>query len=439
MCPSLLDICDSLLGQEIQVMHFLSSSYFSHRNIEPTNALNVALAFVFAIFLAAGLASQVEAQTPTTTIQNSSDASVLQLNYDGGLVVSGYFNPTSPADSIPTAGAGTRMMWYPAKSAFRAGRVWGDKGDVWDADSIGLYSVALGVGTKGNGAAATAMGNMTTASGTAATAMGDGTTASGGDATAMGSGTVASNSQSTAMGRDTEASGTRSTAMGFETTATGSNATAMGFQTTAASNNSLSIGLYNSANTSSDGSLLVAGNGTSDSPSDAMVLEDTGNLTISGSLTESSDRRLKTKVEPLSRNVLEALAEIRPVRFQFKEGTGHPTEKQIGLIAQEVQKAFPGLVNKGSEGYLSLAYPKLSAVLLKGIQEQQAKIEQQQAKIESLGERVRQVEDLQKRIARLEKRSRSNSVLAGLPGSKLLLAFLLGSLLGAGLIWHRRK
>src|SRR6056297_788060 len=87
-------------------------------------------------------------QTPTTTIQNGGADTRLQLNYDGGLLVPGTFGPTTPADSIPAAGAGTRLMWYPAKAAFRAGRVGLFKdGTQWNATKVGDYSVAFGVDT----------------------------------------------------------------------------------------------------------------------------------------------------------------------------------------------------------------------------------------------------------------------------------------------------
>ena len=211
------------------------------------------------------------AQTPTTTIQNGNADTRLELNYDGGLLVPGSFGPTTPADSIPATGAGTRLMWYPAKAAFRAGRVGQFKdGTQWDASKVGDYSVAFGVDTKASGPAATAMGLRTTASGSDATAMGFETTASGTDATAMGEGTTASGSDATAMGTFTTASGIA--------------ATAMGLRTTAATDRSISFGEYNSANTSADGTLLVAGNGDNSnlpsSRSDALVLQKDGDLAL---------------------------------------------------------------------------------------------------------------------------------------------------------------
>ena len=245
------------------------------------------------------------AQTPTTTIQNGNAETRLQLNSDGGFYIPGTFGPTTPADSIPATGAGTRLMWYPAKAAFRAGRVGRNKdGTQWDASKVGDYSVAFGVDTKATGFAARAMNFSTTASAFGATAMGEETTASGLDATAMGFQTTASGAIATAMGRDaiasgdgatamgsfTTASGNAATAMGDFTTASGEAATAMGSATNAASSNSLSIGANNSANTSPDGTLLVAGNGSSQSRSDALVLKEDGDLAVGPS--DPQDLRL---------------------------------------------------------------------------------------------------------------------------------------------------
>jgi hypothetical protein len=52
------------------------------------------------------------------------------------------------------------MMWYPDKSAFRAGRVTSDE---WNDSNIGVASVAFGENTTASGEESTAMGYQTTA------------------------------------------------------------------------------------------------------------------------------------------------------------------------------------------------------------------------------------------------------------------------------------
>jgi uncharacterized coiled-coil protein SlyX len=96
---------------------------------------------------------------------NSALTSGVILSSGGGLVAPGTFG----AGAIPAEGAGVRMMWYPNKAAFRAGRVTGTQ---WDAANIGNYSLATGYNTTASGLSSTAMGWNTTASGYASTAMG---------------------------------------------------------------------------------------------------------------------------------------------------------------------------------------------------------------------------------------------------------------------------
>ena len=72
---------------------------------------------------------------------------------------------------------------------------------------------------------------------------------------------------------------------------------------------------------------------------------------------------------------------------------------QLGLVAQEVETRFPELVRDNSDGYKSISYGKLSAVLVEAVKEQQEMIDQQQEMIlmqHSL------MEDLYKRLEILE-------------------------------------
>ncbi len=167
----------------------------------------------------------------------TADAGAFEVNGNSGVLFTGTF---SSSDTIPASGEGTRMMWYPAKAAFRAGRVYSTR---WDSLNIGNYSVAMGYNTEASGDfGSTAMGYNTIASEEASTAMGKETKAQGNSSTAMGYKTTASGSASTAMGQETKASGEASTAMGYKTTASGWNSTAMGYETTASGEVSTAMG-----------------------------------------------------------------------------------------------------------------------------------------------------------------------------------------------------
>ncbi|MGA2507391.1 MAG: tail fiber domain-containing protein [Chitinispirillaceae bacterium] len=140
-------------------------------------------------------------------ILNSGGVILFRQNCDGGF----YAGETGSKGVIPINGAGRRLMWYPAKAAFRAGYV---DGTQWDSASIGTYSTAMGYGTVASNDVSKAMGFCDTASGLFSTAMGDLTSASGLSSTAMGTFTTASGDYSTAMGYNTKATGNYSTAMG---------------------------------------------------------------------------------------------------------------------------------------------------------------------------------------------------------------------------------
>ncbi len=78
-------------------------------------------------------------------------------------------------------------------------------------------------------------------------------------------------------------------------------------------------------------------------------LKDADGTIISG--TCASDSRLKKNIQPLS-NVLDQYVKLQPVNFTWRE-TG---KTDTGLIAQEVEKVFPNLVEKSIDGYKSVSY-----------------------------------------------------------------------------------
>jgi hypothetical protein len=166
--------------------------------------------------------------TGNVGIGTSSPAAVLHANgtgTGGGNVLFSGSSKSNPGDP-PASGAGTRMMWYPDKGAFRVGFV---NSTQWDKDSIGFYSVATGYNTKAKGHFSTAMGFESQASGTYSTAMGYESIATGLTSMAMGAILkTALGKSSTAMGQETTASGSFSTAMGYVSTASGAGSTAMG-------------------------------------------------------------------------------------------------------------------------------------------------------------------------------------------------------------------
>jgi Head domain of trimeric autotransporter adhesin len=156
--------------------------------------------------------------------------------------------------TLTTSGVGTRMIWYPKKSAFRAGFV----SDIqWDDSYIGSYSFAAGYNTRASAAFSTAFGSTTTASGASsfaaggagttasnqlAIALGNGATASGYSSVAIGELATASGQSSISIGRNSNANGVYATAMGVSTIATGQGSFTCGYGTRAPTNYSTAMG-----------------------------------------------------------------------------------------------------------------------------------------------------------------------------------------------------
>lgn len=95
-----------------------------------------------------------------------------------------------------------------------------------------------------------------------------------------------------------------------------------------------------------------------------------GGVNASGGYTQTSDIRLKTNIDYLaSQSALEKIVSLNGILYDWidQEKLGH--ERQIGLIAQDVDKVFPEAVKKNSEGLLSVSYSNLVAPVIEAIKE----------------------------------------------------------------------
>jgi len=92
-----------------------------------------------------------------------------------------------------------------------------------------------------------------------------------------------------------------------------------------------------------------------------------------------SDARLKENIVDLEPQLAKVLA-LRPVEFDYKDGSGH----QTGFIAQEMQSVYPDAVGE-QDGLLTITgYGKTEARLIKAIQEQQALINDLRVRVAQL-------------------------------------------------------
>jgi hypothetical protein len=91
---------------------------------------------------------------------------------------------------------------------------------------------------------------------------------------------------------------------------------------------------------------------------------------MADSFNSASDVRLKKNVVPLE-GALDKIDAIRGVQYHWID-TEQSESRQVGVIAQEIQAVYPELVMEGGNGYLSVDYPKLTAVLIESIKELKA-------------------------------------------------------------------
>lgn len=81
-----------------------------------------------------------------------------------------------------------------------------------------------------------------------------------------------------------------------------------------------------------------------------------------------SDEDLKKNVQPLE-NSTQKLLEIHGVTFEWKEDG----RKDVGVIAQDVQKVYPQLVREDKQ-HLQVDYEKLVGPLIEAVRELDARI-----------------------------------------------------------------
>ena len=86
--------------------------------------------------------------------------------------------------------------------------------------------------------------------------------------------------------------------------------------------------------------------------------------------------------------ILEKLEQINGVYYNWKveeyPENGFDDSKQIGVIAQELEQVYPELVITDANGYKTVDYPKLTAVLIEAVKEQTQEIKALKGEIDRL-------------------------------------------------------
>ena len=103
------------------------------------------------------------------------------------------------------------------------------------------------------------------------------------------------------------------------------------------------------------------------------------NLTCGGNITAYSDKRLKTNITTIS-EPNEKLKKINGYEFDWKEKDG---KHDIGVIAQEIEEVIPEIVINNGDGYKSVDYGRIVALLIESNKELLKRVEDLESKISS--------------------------------------------------------
>ena len=122
-------------------------------------------------------------------------------------------------------------------------------------------------------------------------------------------------------------------------------------------------------------------------PSQANV-QATGNLLIGGNITAyySSDINLKDDIRPIE-SALFKVKQLSGITFTWNEKAEQAEREKgrdVGLIAQEVQKVLPEIVLIRPNKTLAIQYDKVIPLLVEAIKDQQTIIEDLQQRLELL-------------------------------------------------------
>jgi hypothetical protein len=188
------------------------------------------------------------------------NAATASLRVDGnyGLQVYGQLG----TQFVDNPGVGSRMFFNPGEATFRAGYLNTNFINLWNKDSVGLasiamgsnsnaysnYGIAIGVSTIARGINAVSIGNSNNAVGESSGAIGELNTTSGERSIAIGLSNLAEGQYSFAGGRNSYAKGISALALGEGSDALGNYSVAIGRNNLALGTTAVAIGNVNRAN-----------------------------------------------------------------------------------------------------------------------------------------------------------------------------------------------
>lgn len=109
----------------------------------------------------------------------------------------------------------------------------------------------------------------------------------------------------------------------------------------------------------------------------ALYADPSGVLTVS-----SSDIRMKKDIEPLAYGLPEVLR-MNPVSYNWIDSEEKGEQREIGLIAQDIQEIIPEVIGTNVDEMLSLDYAKLVSVLVNAIKAQNKRIDDLESRLDT--------------------------------------------------------
>ena len=111
------------------------------------------------------------------------------------------------------------------------------------------------------------------------------------------------------------------------------------------------------------------------------TFNDNGSFTATGNVTAYSDIKLKDNIETIS-NPLDKINQINGVTFDRIDTP--EIGRQSGVIAQEVEKVLPEVVQENEEGIKSVSYGNMVGLLIESIKELKRNVDDLAVEIDSL-------------------------------------------------------
>jgi uncharacterized GH25 family protein len=121
-------------------------------------------------------------------------------------------------------------------------------------------------------------------------------------------------------------------------------------------------------------------------------------LLLSCSLILVSNSNAQTHSDPIMNTEISSNAVVLQLDQIHGYTYNGDSLKQLSVIAQEIELMMPEAVKTGSDGYQTVDYVKLSALLIQAVREQQATITSLENKIEQQNTTISDVKNVQKSL-----------------------------------------